>query len=1208
MPPQTWENDGTNRDGDTAKGQDSRYPDERTPLVLLPSGHSTDRSSSENLAYLEASARTALDGNDAELGRNTKQESTDSKMKYWSAQRRFSSEHDAPGYSGASHHQQKRTFGTNKVFAVCLSFVTISLAALFVLWKEGILMRKEDQANDADYLKCREPFSRLDPVRDLGMANFQRPEASRPSLALQKNSKSGAIPTNAWYQNFLMLEDDQEPTEFHRAYTVPYVFDAAGPIAGLRIHNNHISSTQNVMQLNVNTPNGITMGAMHRTSGPSSHVNKAYTIQEMTQLAVTLRWEDFGLTAPIVKGMPYGTMMYDSLELVTQDGILAPAIATEVPVSEKVIVDKNKILTCNNESRNSTWVDKEIQFVTPASDFTWLVFVSERVQISCQNYGATTVFLAETSTNRLAEEVKPFFFRTALLKPCTSGGNPVYCHQEQLHPTALIPGQGEYGKLLRSHAHLYPGSKATVSYMVDENETNAALIFDWDVQAMSAPLYPPLPNETVKDIIVYALPHHLDMMPTVRSPSDDLYCAASLIGPSCLIEGSKGQWRLVEELPKISFRADTNPPDWSIPAIAQSLQTDIKYRLPNFFQRGAGDTYFSGKMIAKAGRILLIWEELHNICKGSTLETTPVQCLNATLPSKHDISNAIESLRSSVEIWINGHAETPFVYDAAWGGVASCGCLFDDGKCTNKFPDCPAFSNPGLNFGNAWYNDMHFHYGYHIFGAAVVSHFDPQWGRDFFEKVLLLVRNIANPSEDDSFFPVMRHKDVYQGHSWASGIATWVLNGRNQESSSESLAAYESVALYGKVMAKAFLELGSREEFSRAVEVRRVGKLMAASELRSAKKYYHVKREEEIKIYPSAYSPHVVGIMWQTMAQFQTWFGNAPYLATGIQLLPLTPIAGQRDEIKWAKEMYPSLEDSCNADAICEEQGWSILQLGALATVGHPKLALSRAKLLPPDVFESAGGNGHSMTNTLWYVATRETVDNPLPLKDDSTVPEKVVPRKKFPKEDLLSDCYRPETCTDYVLDTIVDLYSCRQRINFLIQNMHMSQKEACVQVAGVEFPTECGKCNPLANYEETIKAAKEAAARQCPPCSEKQCHSDLNRCPSYENTFVCTAGPNHNGCSDSPWDIVPWICAECCELTNCPKVSPLEKTTMQSIDVSDDNCPKCTKEQCKSNLCPMQVAPYLCIEGDSTGGCSTRPWSILNGQCQECCKVHSDC
>jgi endoglucanase Acf2 len=72
-----------------------------------------------------------------------------------------------------------------------------------------------------------------------------------------------------------------------------------------------------------------------------------------------------------------------------------------------------------------------------------------------------------------------------------------------------------------------------------------------------------------------------------------------------------------------------------------------------------------------------------------------------------------------------------------------------------------------------------------------------------FERALILVRNIANPTDEDEFFPAFRHKDWYQGHSWASGIHSPVFeNGRNQESSSEAIAAYEAVALFGTVMVR----------------------------------------------------------------------------------------------------------------------------------------------------------------------------------------------------------------------------------------------------------------------------------------------------------------------------------------------------------------------------------------------------------------------
>jgi endo-1,3(4)-beta-glucanase len=49
-----------------------------------------------------------------------------------------------------------------------------------------------------------------------------------------------------------------------------------------------------------------------------------------------------------------------------------------------------------------------------------------------------------------------------------------------------------------------------------------------------------------------------------------------------------------------------------------------------------------------------------------------------------------------------------------------CGCDFDgelDG-CRNRYPDCPALTDEGQNFGAGFYNDHHFHFGYHIYAAA----------------------------------------------------------------------------------------------------------------------------------------------------------------------------------------------------------------------------------------------------------------------------------------------------------------------------------------------------------------------------------------------------------------------------------------------------------------------------------------------------------
>lgn len=38
------------------------------------------------------------------------------------------------------------------------------------------------------------------------------------------------------------------------------------------------------------------------------------------------------------------------------------------------------------------------------------------------------------------------------------------------------------------------------------------------------------------------------------------------------------------------------------------------------------------------------------------------------------------------------------------------------------------------------------------------------------------------------------------------------------------------------------------------------------------------------RVYPEAYRPHVVGMLWSTLAQMQTWFGAEPWKVYGIQV------------------------------------------------------------------------------------------------------------------------------------------------------------------------------------------------------------------------------------------------------------------------------------------------------------------------------------
>jgi Glycosyl hydrolase family 81 C-terminal domain len=117
----------------------------------------------------------------------------------------------------------------------------------------------------------------------------------------------------------------------------------------------------------------------------------------------------------------------------------------------------------------------------------------------------------------------------------------------------------------------------------------------------------------------------------------------------CSTEQVQGNsWVLRDTLHPATFGLDVKPRPEMVTNLKKVLRDDIKYRIPYNYMQGAGDTYFSGKMLSKLGRILVIDEGMGKV-----------------LP-RSEFNQALGALRASVEVWINGSAVSPFLYDKAW--------------------------------------------------------------------------------------------------------------------------------------------------------------------------------------------------------------------------------------------------------------------------------------------------------------------------------------------------------------------------------------------------------------------------------------------------------------------------------------------------------------------------------------------------------------
>ena len=117
-----------------------------------------------------------------------------------------------------------------------------------------------------------------------------------------------------------------------------------------------------------------------------------------------------------------------------------------------------------------------------------------------------------------------------------------------------------------------------------------------------------------EELLMYALPHHISSLETLVGPGNSgatEYCSKSLHGQACLVRGN--EWVMREDLDgPPSFVAPRPPHHSGISAIADAISTDIQFELPDYYMRGAGDTYFSGKMLAKLGRIIVVADERFN--------------------------------------------------------------------------------------------------------------------------------------------------------------------------------------------------------------------------------------------------------------------------------------------------------------------------------------------------------------------------------------------------------------------------------------------------------------------------------------------------------------------------------------------------------------------------------------------------------------------
>lgn len=342
-------------------------------------------------------------------------------------------------------------------------------------------------------------------------------------------------------------------------------------------------------------------------------------------------------------------------------------------------------------------------------------------------------------------------------------------------------------------------------------------------------------------LYMYALPHHVESFDGATSgKAQDVKLLTTVKGLATLVEGNT--WTMEEaSLPgDMGFaawdgEAKTTLSEAAKAAILPIAEREVSQNMDE--QSNVGSMYFGGKGLLKFAQI--------------------VYTINDLLGDSGLAQAGLENLKTAFGRYASNTQTFPVNYESAWGGIVS--------SATYTSGDALA------DFGNTYYNDHHFHYGYHILAAAYIGHLDPAWAQENKDYVNMFVRDIANPSKDDTWFPQWRNFDWYHGHSWAHGLFP-AADGKNQESSSEDVMATYGMKMWGTV-------IGDDALVARA-------DLMLAVQARALRSYYLY--EDDNTVQPSQFIGNkVAGILFENKIHHTTFFSAAIECIQGINVIPI---------------------------------------------------------------------------------------------------------------------------------------------------------------------------------------------------------------------------------------------------------------------------------------------------------------------------------
>jgi len=549
------------------------------------------------------------------------------------------------------------------------------------------------------------------------------------------------------------------------------------------------------------------------------------------------------------------------------------------------MIDKKSILShlkrLSKTDNTGSTLEGTRFLINTNENLTWMVFTSSSITLKFNTLGRRTIASSGLFTGVI---------RLVLLPPPNMNDQKKESFTFHFDSFPITSSQGV--KKLIEYSNVYPtGSevswKTSESSLAAENSSGDAstISFRFETNTMNAPSDS---SDYMRDeLFMLALPHHTQLLKSNSMLTDFDITFECIKGRMTPVLGRK--WSYEEQLTDIGFdepaslEAITKWDSEMKENMIKQLKDDLTIVLPTLDE----NVYGFGKQVARLAQLAYISNLLKSIGVPNDIPETATTLL-------HDYLTA----------FLRDEGSDRLLYDVNFGGLIS-----KDG-----------LNNSLADFGNGWYNDHHFHYGYILYASAILgklnSTFVSEYGNivDAFLYDVSYITNGDSSTSTDVFFPLARYKSWYDSHSFASGLFPHV-TGKSQESSSEAVNCYYGAYLWSTI------RFGSEDRMG-FVDFTR---LLLGTEIRGAKTYWHM--DDSTTSYDGDFSRnYMVGNVGMFDLTLTTWFGTKQLYVHMINFMPVTAITRLLfDKAYVAKEfvsviepIYKTIPSAWKGYAICD--------------------------------------------------------------------------------------------------------------------------------------------------------------------------------------------------------------------------------------------------------------------------------------------------